>query len=59
MQDLIEAKEIEFELLETPNVITAPMAKYGQGVNDVQGDRFVSSVDELDTPLLIFKNNLL
>ena len=59
MQDLIKAKEIEFELLETPNVITAPMPKHGQGVNAVEDDLFVSSMDELATPLLIVKENML
>ena len=59
MQYLIEAKEIEFDLPETPNVITSSMPKHGQGVNDVDDDRFVSSVDELTTPLLTVKENLL
>ena len=55
VQDLIEAKEIEFDPLETPNVITAPMTKHGQGVNTVDDHCFVSSVDELTTPLLTIK----
>ena len=59
MQDLIEAKEIEFDLPETPNVITAPMPKHGQGVNAIDDDRFVSSMDELVTLLLTIKGNLL
>ena len=29
VQDLIDAKEIEFEAPETPNVITAPLPKHG------------------------------
>ena len=59
IQDLIEAKEIKFDPPETPNVLTTPMPKYGQGVNAVDDDRFVSSVDELTTPLLTVKQNLL
>ena len=59
MQDLIERKEIEFDPPETPNVITAPMPKHGQGVNVVDDDLFVSSLDELLTPLLIVKKNIL
>ena len=35
------------------------MPKHGQGVNAVDDDRFVSSVDELATPLLIVKRNML
>ena len=59
MQDLIEAKEIEFDPPETPNVITAPMPKHGKGVNSTDDDLFVSYVNELVTPLLIVKKNLL
>ena len=58
-QDLIEAKEIEFDSPETHNVITASMPKHVQGVNAVDNDLFVSSVDELATPLPIVKKNLL
>ena len=29
LQDLIDAKEIEFDPLETPNMITAPLPKHG------------------------------
>ena len=35
VQDLIKAKEIEFDAPENPNVITAPMPKHGRGVNFV------------------------
>ena len=35
------------------------MPKHGQGINVVDDDLFVSSVDELATPLLIVKENLL
>ena len=36
MQDLIEAKEIEFDAPEKPNVITAPMPKHDSGVNAME-----------------------
>ena len=51
VQDLIEAKEIEFDAPEKPNVITAPMPKHGQGVNVVN--------DNLVTFLPTIKKNLL
>ena len=38
VQDLIEAKEIEFDAPEKPNVITAPMPKHEQGVNAIGDD---------------------
>ena len=38
VQDLIEAKEIEFDAPEKPNVITAPMPKHDQGVNAIGDD---------------------
>ena len=59
MQDLIEAKKIEFDASETPNVITTPMPKHDHGVNDVDDDMFVASVEELVTPLMNVKKNLL
>ena len=45
VQDLIEAKEIEFDALEKPNVITAPMAKHDQGVNAIEDDKEESEFD--------------
>ena len=56
---MIDAKEIEFDPSETPNVITAPMPKHGQGVNVVEKDVFVTSVEELVTPLMTIKESLL
>ena len=58
-QDLIDTKEIEFDPPETPNVITAPMSKHGRGVNIVEEGVFVTSVEELVTPLMTIKGNLL
>ena len=46
MQDLIKAKEIEFEALETPNVITAPMPKHGPRINAID---VVSATEDADT----------
>ena len=57
VQDLIDAKEIEFEAPEKPNVMTAPMPKHG--VNDVDDDLFVTSVKDIATPLMTMKKNLL
>ena len=57
MQDLIEAKEIEFDAPEKPNVMTAPMPKHG--VNAVDDDSFVTSVEDISTPLMTVKKNLL
>ena len=59
VQDLIDAKEIEFDPLETPNVIIAPMPKHDKGINVVDDVLFVSSMGELTTPLAVVKKNLL
>ena len=45
MQDLIEAKEIEFDPPETPNVITTPMLKHGPGINVIN---VVSATEDTD-----------
>ena len=59
MQYLLKDKEIKFDALEIPNVIIAPMPKHGRGVNAVEDDVFVAIIDELVTPFLTFKRNLL
>ena len=59
IQDLIEAKEIEFDAPEKPNVISAPMPRHGHNTNAIEEDLFVTSVDELMTPLPTIKINLL
>ena len=59
IQDLLEAKEIEFDALEKPNVISSPMPKHGHNTNAIEEGMFVTSVDELMTPLLTIKKNLL
>ena len=56
---MLEAKEIEFDALEKPNVITAPMPKHGLGINVVDNDLFVTFVEEISTPLMTIKWNLL
>ena len=38
MQDLIDAKEIQFEAPKKPNVITAPIPKHDAGVNAIEDD---------------------
>ena len=45
MQDLIEAKEIEFDAPKKPNVITAPIPKHDQGVNAIGDDDEESDID--------------
>ena len=45
VQDLIEAKEIEFEAPEKPNVITAPMPKHDAGVNAIGDDEEEFDID--------------
>ena len=42
-----------------PNVVIAPMPKHNYGVNIVDTDLFVTSVDEVSTPLMTVKKNLL
>ena len=59
IQDLIEEKEIEFDVPEKPNVISAPMPRHGHNTNAIEEYFFVTSVDELMTPLLTIKINLL
>ena len=54
---MIDAKEIEFEEPERPNVVTAPMPKHG--VNYIDEDSFVVSVKDIVTPLMTVKKNLL
>ena len=59
VQDLIEAKEIEFDAPEIPNDITAPRPKHVRGVNAIEDDMFVTTVGELVTLLMTVKWNLL
>ena len=59
IQDLIDAKEVEFEAPEKPNVISAPMLRHGDNASAVEEDLFVSTMNELLTPLLTIKLNLL
>ena len=44
IQDLIEAKEIEFDVPEKPNVISSPMPRHGHNTNAIEEDLFVTSV---------------
>ena len=59
IQDLIDNKTIEFDPPTTLNIITAPMPNHGKGVNAIEDTAFVSSVEDLTTPLTIVKENLL
>ena len=57
VQDLIDAKEIQFEAPERPNVVTAPMPQHG--VNAVDEDVYAVYVNDVATPLMTVKRNLL
>ena len=59
IQDLIDNKTIEFDPPTTPNMTTAPIPNYGKGVNAIDDTTFVSSVEDLTTPLNIMKGDLL
>ena len=50
---------IEFDPLETPNVITAPIPGHGKGVSAIDDVSFVSTISDLTTPLMTIKKNLL
>src|ERR1043165_2339555 len=42
IQDMIEAREIEFDpLVETPNVINAPMPDHGKSANAIEEDSYI------------------
>ena len=49
---MIEVKEIEFDALEKPNVITAPMPKHDQGVNEIKDDEEESDTDSWIYPTI-------
>ena len=59
IQDLIDAKEVEFDAPEKPNVISAPMPKHGHNAHAIEANLFVADVDDLMTLLPIIKMNLL
>ena len=56
---MINNMEIEFDPSETPNVITAPMPKHNKGISVVEDILYVTSVDDVVTPLSTIKRNLL
>ena len=56
---MIDNKAIEFDHPQTPNVIAVPMPSHGKGVNAIDDVSFVSSINDLTTPLLTVKKNLL
>ncbi|XP_058754998.1 uncharacterized protein LOC131628147 [Vicia villosa] len=59
VQDMIQAGEIEFNALETPNVITAPMPKHNTTINAIMDVVYVHDVRDLSTPLPVIKRKLL
>lgn len=58
-QDLIDAKEIELDPIETPNVTTAPLPNHGKCVHAIDDVTYITVVDELTTPLMSVKKKLL
>ena len=52
IQDLIDAKEVEFDAPEKSNVISSPMPKHGLNVHAIEEDLYVVVVNDLVTPLL-------
>ena len=58
IQDMIDAKEIELDPPETPNVITTPMPNHYKGINFIYEFYYVSTMNDLTTPLMIIKKNL-
>ncbi|XP_058765417.1 uncharacterized protein LOC131638901 [Vicia villosa] len=59
IQDMIDAGEIEFDPLETPNVITAPMPNHDKAINTIMDTVYVNDVRDLSTPLPVIKRKLL
>ena len=47
---MIDNKEVEFDPLETPNVITPPMPKHDKGISAIDDVLYVATVNELVTP---------
>ena len=45
IQDMIDAKEIEFDPLETPNMINAPMTNHDKGVNAINDVSIMEDAD--------------
>ena len=45
---MIDAKEIEFDSPETPNMITAPMPNHDKGVNSINDVEGADSDSDLD-----------
>ena len=59
IQDLIDAKEVEFDALEKPNVISSLMPKHGHNIHAIMEDTHVTDVVDLLTLLLVIKENLM
>src|ERR1051325_1953180 len=60
IQDMIEAKEIEFDpSVETPNVINAPMPNHGKSSNAIDKNSYVYDINNLTIPLMTIKKNML
>ena len=59
IQDMINNREIEFDPLETPNVITALMPEHDKGISVIEDVLYITFVNDMLTPLSTIKNNLL
>ena len=59
IQDLIDAKEVEFDAPEKPNVISTPMPNHNHNVHAVLENLHVTDIVDLLTPLFVIKENLL
>ena len=57
IQDLIDAKEVEFDAPEKPNVISTPMPKHGHNVHAIVKDLHVTDVANLLNLLPVIKVN--
>ena len=56
---MIDNKEIEFDPPETPNVITSPMSKNDKGISAIEYVQYITSINDVVTPLSTIKRNLL
>ena len=56
---MIDNKEIELDPLETRNVITTLLPTHDKGMSAIEDVLYVTSVNDVITPLSTVKNNLL
>lgn len=56
IQDMIDVREIEFDPIETPNVITAPMPNHDKVINVVDDGSYIINVADLTSSLLFSRS---